>query len=275
MKKFLLPAFILFAVYNVSAQSIKKKPLDHTVYDSWQSIDNEHISNNGKWIIYVVKPQEGDAELVITDAKNSSKFRVKRADTARITADSKYAVMLIKPFFKDIRQAKIKKKKPAEFPKDTLGIITLGENNLEKIPAIRSFKIAEKAPVVAYLSPADTLKKPAAADTSKKAIANTIAPPTREGAELSVKQLLTGKTRSFQYVTEYQLTKNGKLLAFAVTAPKKSKLVKSGLYVYDIDKDTLKMISTGRGNYRNLVFDDAGRQLAFTAEKKPLRRLTH
>ncbi|SHL88404.1 prolyl oligopeptidase family serine peptidase [Mucilaginibacter sp. OK098] len=273
MKKLLLSAFILFVVYNVSAQSVKKKPLDHTVYDGWQSIDNEHISNNGKWIIYVIKPQEGDAQLVITDAKNSSKFRVQRADTARITADSKYAVMLIKPFFKDIRQAKIKKKKPAEFPKDTLGIITLGENNVEKIPAIRSFKIAEKAPVVAYLSPADTLKKPAAADTSKKAIASTIAPPTREGAELSVKQLLTGKTRSFQYVTEYQLTKNGKLLAFAVTAPKKSKRVKSGLYVYDIDKDTLKMVSTGRGNYRSLVFDDAGKQLAFTAEKNAEKAL--
>jgi dipeptidyl aminopeptidase/acylaminoacyl peptidase len=181
--------------------------------------------------------------------------------------------MLIRPFFKDIRQAKIKKKKPAEFPKDTLGIITLGKANVEKIPAIRSFKIAEKAPVVAYLSPADTLKKPAAADTSKKAIANTIAPPTREGAELSVKQLVTGKTHTFEYVTEYQLTKNGKLLAYAVTSPKKSKTIKSGLYIYDIDKDTIKMISTGRGNYRNLVFDDNGKQLAFTAEKNPEKAL--
>jgi len=269
MKKFLLPVFILFAFSNASAQNTVKKPLDHSVYDDWQSIDNEHISNDGKWIIYVIKPQQGDANLVISDAKNSSKFKVSRADTARLTFDSKFAVCLIKPFYKDIRQAKIKKKKPAEFPKDTLGIITLGKNTVEKVPAIRSFKIAEKAPVIAYLSPADTVKKPTAADTSKKAIATTIAPPTREGAELSVKQLLTGKTRVFEYVTEYQLSKNGKLLAFAVTAPKKPKDVKSGMYLYDIDKDSLKMISTGRGNYRNLAFDDAGKQLAFTAEKNP------
>ena len=273
MKKFLLPVFILLSLFSASAQKAAKKPLDHSVYDSWQSIDNEHISNDGKWVLYVVKPQEGDANLVITDAKNSSKFRIERADTARFTSDSKYAVMLIKPFFKDIRQAKIKKKKPAEFPKDTLGIITIGKPNVEKIPAIRSFKIAEKAPVVAYLSPADTIKKPAAADTSKKAIANTIAPPTREGAELFVKQLITGKTHTFEYVTEYQLSKNGKLLAYAVTAPKKSKTVKSGLYIYDIDNDTIKMISTGRGNYRNLVFDDNGKQLAFTGEKNPEKAL--
>ena len=265
--KFLPSVFIVLAFYSASAQTTAKKPLDHSVYDAWQSLDNEHISNDGKWVIYVIKPQQGNADLVIINAKNSSKFLIPRADTARLTFDSKFAICLIKPFYKDIRQAKIKKKKPAEFPKDTLGVITLGKNSVEKIPAIRSFKIAEKAPVVAYLSPADTIKKPAAADTSKKAIATTIAPPTREGAELSVKQLLTGKTRSFQYVTEYQLTKNGKLLAFAVTAPKKSKDIKSGMYLYDIDKDSLKMISSGRGNYRNLAFDDAGKQLAFTAEK--------
>jgi hypothetical protein len=85
----------------------------------------------------------------------------------------------MRPFYKDVRQAKIKKKKQSEFPKDTLGIITLGKNTVTKIPAIRSFKIAEKATVVAYLSPADTVKKPEASDTSKKAIATTIAPPTR------------------------------------------------------------------------------------------------
>jgi len=267
MKKILLSVFVLFTFLDAAAQKIAKKPLDHSVYDGWQSVENERISNDGKWALYVIKPQEGDASLVITDTKNTSKFLVSRADTARFTSDSKYVVLLIRPFFKDTRQAKIKKKKPVEFPKDTLGIVTVGKYNLEKVPAIKSFKIAEKAPVVAYLSPADSVKKPT--DTSKKAIAATVAPPTRDGAELTVRQLITGKTRSFEYVSEYQLTKNGKLLAFAVTAPRKSKVFKSGLYVYDIDNDTLKKVSTGRGNYRNLVFDDAGKQLAFTAEKNP------
>jgi dipeptidyl aminopeptidase/acylaminoacyl peptidase len=269
MKKLLLSVIALLTFFNLSAQKVVKKPLDQSVYDGWQSIENAHISNDGKWIMYVIKPQEGDASLVISDAKNNSKFKIPRADTARITADSRYAITLIKPFFKDVRQAKIKKKKPSEFPKDTLGIITLGKSEVIKVPAIRSFKIADKASVIAYLSPADTVKKPLASDTSKKAIATTIAPPVREGAELTVKQLLNGQKRSFEYVTEYQLTKNGKLLAFSATAPKKSKSVISGLYIYDIDNDSLRIISKGRGNYRNLVFDDAGKQLAFTAEKNP------
>ncbi|MFD0764970.1 prolyl oligopeptidase family serine peptidase [Mucilaginibacter lutimaris] len=272
MKKLLLPTLLILSLYAI-AQKAPKKPLDHSVYDGWQSIANERISNNGKWVVYVVKPQEGDANLIVSDASGKNKITIPRADTVRFTPDSKYALFMIRPFYKDIRQAKIKKKKQSDFPKDTLGIITLGKNTIKKIPAIRLFKIADKATVVAYLSSADTLKKPEASDTSKKAIATTIAPPTKDGAELTIHQLLNGKTRSFNYVSDYQLAKNGKWLAFSVTAPKKSKTVKSGLFVYDVEKDSLKAVSTGRGNYKNITFDDAGKQLAFTAEKNPEKAL--
>ncbi|MGY4536436.1 dipeptidyl aminopeptidase/acylaminoacyl peptidase [Mucilaginibacter sp. UYNi724] len=268
MKIILLPAFLLFSLC-VSAQKVSKKPLDQTVYDGWQSITNERISNDGKWIAYVVKPQEGDANLSVLDVKGKNKITIPRADTVRFTPDSKYAVFLLRPFYKDIRQAKIKKKKQSEFPRDTLGILTLGKNIIKKIPSIRTFKIADKAAVVAYLSTVDTLKKPEPSDTSKKAIAATIAPSTKEGAELTIQQLTNGKTRSFNYVSDYQLTKNGKWLAFSVTAPKKNKTVKSGLFVYDVEHDSLKTLSTGRGSYKNITFDDAGKQLAFTAEKNP------
>ena len=51
-----------FSVQSIMAQ---KKPLDHSVYDSWQSIGQKLISNDGKWVVYTIDPQEGDNELVI------------------------------------------------------------------------------------------------------------------------------------------------------------------------------------------------------------------
>jgi dipeptidyl aminopeptidase/acylaminoacyl peptidase len=264
MKKILISAIVLFAVINASAQKINKKPLDHSVYDGWQSVAGERISNDGKWVLYTIKPQAADAELVITDAALTTKTSIARADTARFTSDSKYAVLMIKPFYQEVRQLKIKKKKPAEFPKDTLGIIALGKNGIEKIPAVRTFKIADEAPVLAYLIPADSsaavTKKPA--DTAK-------ATASLPASELTVRQMATGKTRTFKYVNDYQLNKNGTLLAFWVVAPRGAKNVKAGVFIYDIEKNAVKSISTGRGNYRNLVFDDAGKQLAFAAEKSP------
>ncbi|WP_158827907.1 S9 family peptidase [Mucilaginibacter lacusdianchii] len=269
MHKILLIGLFSAAGLTVCAQKKTKKPIDHTVYDGWQSVANERISNDGKWVTYVIKPQQGDASLVITNAKNSNKLQIPRADTVRFTADSKYAVLLIRPFYAATRMARIKKKKPDEFPKDTLGLITLRSQAITKVAGVRSFKMADKASVIAYLAPSDTVKKPAANDTSRRAIATTIAAPTREGADLVVKQLTNGKQRTFKYVTEYQLSRNGKELAFAVTAPRRSKDAKSGLYIYDIEKDAVKEISNGRGTYKNIAFDGSGNQLAFTAEKNP------
>ncbi len=270
MRKILFFILFLSAVFNVRAQQVKK-PIDHSVYDGWQSVANSRISNDGKWISYVIRPQAGDATLIFTDVKNAAPFKVKRADTIRFTGDSKYAVFLIRPFYQETRQAKIKKKKPEDMPKDTLGYITLGTRIFAKVPAVRSFKMADQAPVIAYLSPSDTVKKPLLNDTSKKAVGATVAPPIRDGVNLTVLQLTNGKQRTFKFVTEYQLSENGKLLAFAVTAPRKlkDKETKSGLYLYDIGKNELKDISNGRGTYKNLAFDDTGRQLAFTAEKNP------
>ncbi|RFZ94281.1 S9 family peptidase [Mucilaginibacter conchicola] len=265
MKKLLLSALFLHSVCAFA----QKKPLDHNVFDGWQNIAAQRLSDNGKWVAFVVKPQEGDAALNIMNTAGKSKTVIQRADTLRFTADSKYAVFLIRPFYKDVRQAKIKKKKPAEMPKDTLGIVTLGNTQIQKVPAIRTFKIAEKASVIAYLSPADSTKKPAQTDTSKKAVANTIAPPVKDGAELTIHQLANGKKRQFQYVSDFQLTKNGKWLAFSVTAPKKNDKVKAGLFLYNVESDVLKTISTGKGSYKNITFDDDGKQLAFTAEKNP------
>jgi hypothetical protein len=68
MKRCLIVFFSFFTFYFSSAQ---KKPLDHTVYDSWQSIGERMISNDGKWVVYTINVQEGDNELVIqsSDAK--------------------------------------------------------------------------------------------------------------------------------------------------------------------------------------------------------------
>ncbi|MEN0054607.1 MAG: prolyl oligopeptidase family serine peptidase [Mucilaginibacter sp.] len=269
MRKTLLLLLSALFSLNAFAQKPSKKPLDHSVFDGWQSIDNQYISNDGKWVSYVIKKQQGDNELVIANTKNSSKLKIPRADTTCFSNDSRFITFLIRPFYKDIRQAKIKKKKQPDFPKDTLGIITLGSTAITKVPAIRSFKLSANAPVVAYLASADTVKKPLSTDTSKKAVSATIAPSTHEGSDLTIRKLSAQTTHTFKYVTDYQLSKNGKLLVFSVTTPTKQKDVQSGMYVYDIDKNTVKTISTGRGNYSNIVIDDAGRQIAFTAEKNP------
>ncbi len=137
--------FPFFLVLLCTATAQNKKPLDHTVYDNWKSIGERLISNNGKFVVYTVNPQEGDGELVIQNPKTKYKKVIARGYSAVITEDSKYLVFKIKPFFQDTRQAKIKKKTADEMPKDSLGIIELGQDSVLKIAKIKSYKTPEKA----------------------------------------------------------------------------------------------------------------------------------
>src|SRR6478672_565486 len=117
--------FLLLIPFIINAQ---KKPLDHTVYDSWQSIGERLISNDGKWVVYTINLQEGDNELIIQSADAHYKKSVPRGYNAVITEDSRFAIFKIRPLYKDIREARIKKKRADDSPKDSLAIAKLGND---------------------------------------------------------------------------------------------------------------------------------------------------
>jgi dipeptidyl aminopeptidase/acylaminoacyl peptidase len=163
MKKIFLFSVLTVGSFIAFAQ---KKPLDHTVYDGWQSIGERKISNDGKWVIYTVDVQEGDNELVIqsTDSIFNKKI-FERGYNAVITEDSRFVIFKIKPLYKEIREAKIKKKKPDEMPKDSIAIVRLDKMTLWKQPKVKLYKTPQKeAGWVAY-----QLEKPSEPNKSSPA----------------------------------------------------------------------------------------------------------
>ncbi len=165
---------ITFFVACICLSSIlfaQKKPLDHTVYDGWESIQERVLSDDGKWVAFTVNPQEGDGKLVIKMTNGSNTTEVPRGYNVDFTPDGKYCIFKIKPYFKETRDARIKKKKIDEMPKDSLGFMTLGSSDIKKIPRVRSYKIPEEnSNVVAYLvdKPISDSAKKRSAVTSPK-----------------------------------------------------------------------------------------------------------
>src|SRR4249920_1287322 len=98
MIKIFLLLILFFSFQLIMAQ---KKPLDHSVYDGWQSIGQKLISNDGKWVVYTIDPQEGDNELVIQSTDAAYKKTVPRGYDAVITEDSRYVIFRIRPFFRE------------------------------------------------------------------------------------------------------------------------------------------------------------------------------
>jgi dipeptidyl aminopeptidase/acylaminoacyl peptidase len=167
---------LLTITSHVFAQ--QKRPLTHADYDKWESLTERQISPDGKLVLYTINPQEGDGVLYIKEISTEKLLlAAPRGYAANFTYDNKQVVYKIKPLFKDTREAKIKKKRPEDMPKDSMGIYYVGADTAIKIPKVKQFKTAQKAGVwLAYLLEKATPEKPkvAAEPDSVTLIANTL-----------------------------------------------------------------------------------------------------
>jgi hypothetical protein len=72
----LVIALLLLAVPLATAAQgqAAKRPLTHDDYDSWKSIRGQRISNDGRWVVYQIAPQEVDGELVVRAVRNATEY---------------------------------------------------------------------------------------------------------------------------------------------------------------------------------------------------------
>ncbi len=112
----------------------QKQPLGHDVYDAWKSIKNISSPQNGDVLLYYTTPQEGDNLLSIYNSQTEKLITVPRGANAKVSDDQSKVVAIIKPYFEQLRQAKIKKKKADDMPKDTLAVIDLATGKIVKVP---------------------------------------------------------------------------------------------------------------------------------------------
>lgn len=257
----------------------QKKPLDHSVYDNWQSLGQTTISPSGGWVLYTVNAQEGDGYASIIEAGKRGRevIKIPRASSLKISEDEKYVTATIKPQFSETRQARIDKKKRADMPKDTLAIYHLEEDRLEKIPEITSFKVpGEIGNFIAYFkdiqritasSAADTLTQDTTARDSTKAEGKKKGKPKKEKA-LVIHNLESGDTTQHFFIDSYFWNPTGDQIVYYRKAPKAdSSANRDGLYIADLSKGSHKLISSGQAAYKSIVFDDNGQQLVFLSDK--------
>ncbi|MCY7291474.1 MAG: hypothetical protein LH615_04755, partial [Ferruginibacter sp.] len=163
--------FLTLLIICDCATAQQKKPLTHNIYDGWKSVGERTISNNGAYAVYTILPQEGDGLLVIKELSTGKTNLLQRGYGAIISTDSRFVFYKIKPVFQDTRQARIKKKKPDEMPKDSFAIAILGTDSILKIALVKSFKAPQKGKDwLAYLGEKplpDTVKRKQIPDSLK------------------------------------------------------------------------------------------------------------
>ncbi|MGB7529221.1 prolyl oligopeptidase family serine peptidase [Sphingobacterium cellulitidis] len=246
----------------------QKKPIDHTVYDSWNSISRPEISKSGNLIYYSVTPQEGNSLAFLKNSNNQTLLQIPRAADLKLTKDEKHLLSLIKAPFQDVRQAKIKKKKPDEMPKDSILVFDIHKNQSTKFAQVKSYKIAKDGnDYVAFLHET-VVTNPSDSSKTKNGSKKEKPTPT-----LTLLNLNTKDTSNILKADTYEWSDDGKFLVYSIKGPEKDSLNESGLFIMDLADKSKKKISNGKGNYKNIQFDDATKQLSFLADKTPEKSL--
>jgi dipeptidyl aminopeptidase/acylaminoacyl peptidase len=199
MKKLFLPVFLLLCLITAA----QKKPLTHDVYDGWKSLGERLISNDGQYAVYAINPQEGDGELIVQNLSTREKTSVTRGYGAVITEDSRFVVFKIKPLFQETRQAKIKKKKADDMPKDSIAIMELGKAGIVKFARVKGFKAPEKG----FGWMAYQMEKPLADSSKSKKGKTAVGDSAKKNIDMLVKLADSVIRKSVESVKSENLTK--------------------------------------------------------------------
>lgn len=273
----------------------QKKPLDHDVYDEWETFGAWQISPNGTWSLYSVNPQEGDKTLYIQDNQSQNpRQKIHRGVSGKIADNSNYAVFLIKPFYKDIKADRVRKQqknkkangKEEKLAKDSLGIYNYAKNDLHKIPEVTGFKLPEKnGDYLAYIKDVSKEKEKESEEETKDTINSNAKDSINgedEGKRLVLRRLGDGRESSYPEVDEYVFSEDGSKLIYTIKEyPKKEKDKEeeekdaeekdeakeekpaAGVYLVDTKTEEVTVLLEKPGAYTKLQFNEDQDKLAF------------
>ena len=264
MTGFRVPVFIFIFFFSLllNAQKVDKRPITTDDFATWKVASNHKVSNNGKRIAFEINPQKGDGNLVVksTDLKMSDSLA--RGFDARFSPESDFIVYKIKQPSDTIRNAKKKKLKKEQMPKDSLGILVFTRHQAYTFPNVKQYSVPkENAGWVAFLT---DLKKP-----EKKADKKAEGAKVKEGTDQSADQksqlvlfnAASGDTVCFQNVTEYFYAPLGKSITFIRQTKDSSE--RSEVLVFDTKKRKSEVIFSQAGTAKKITSNEQGDRFGF------------
>ncbi len=263
----------------------QKKPLDHGVYDGWKSIRGTVLSRDGKWLAYVVAPQEGDAVGTIRNVASGSTVSIPRASAIQFSRDGKWALATVVPAFEEARKAKRDNVPAVDQPKNELDIVDLERGTTEKIERVASFTLPKEdtgwfsyrleATKAAPAAPKPEERKPDEGGDQgpggRRAGANAAVAPAARGGTVVLRRFGTGKEERLEFVDASAWDKAGRTFAYSTVADKDGKGSKVETIDLATDKRTPIASGTDKAKYPKLALTEDGSRLAWTSDADDLK----
>lgn len=254
-------------LFSFSLQAQERIPLNPGVYDSWKNIENQAISNDGNVVLFEINPQYGDGMLIIRNIKNHTIDTVPRGYDAAMPANASFVAYKIKTPLQTLRKAKLDGKKKDELPKDSLGIF-LANGKMKAFPLLESFQVpAERGNSILALFKTEPPKTDTTLnDSTSKAqkLEKTNKKKSKDETKTyTLRLVLPDKdtTLEREKVSLAELANTGTSMVYITLAG--DSLKTSTIWMYDIKKNTEKLIFSQPGTIKNLKLFRNGDRFGF------------
>ena len=237
-----------------------KRPLTMEDLLSWKGIRSPVLSNDGRWMAYLLAPNEGDADFVVRGtAANAKEKRVPVGEapagfgagpSLAISGNNRWVAYTIYPKAEEAKKARRERR---TLP-TRVGVIELATGITREFERVRSFRFAgDRSNVIALqLSPADA---PAG---GPGAVVPAASSPT-SGSVVTLVDLAGGVPVTLPGVGEYVFDESGQLLAYTIDA---RDMMGNGVQVRDLSSGVVRALDGEKAMYRRLTWADSGDALA-------------
>jgi dipeptidyl aminopeptidase/acylaminoacyl peptidase len=273
------PALVAALLLPTLAAAQGTRPITQDTYDLWRTISGATLSPDGRWAAWTESPVVGDGTLLIRDVTGATPgpaLRIPRGFTGRpvlapaadssarfdpqpaqFSADGRWLAALIYPPQAAVEQARRQRVRAADQPRPSMVLVDLGSGRQVTVPRVRSFRFArDGGRWLAYQVEPDSA---VGRDTTRPP-----AGPRRDpGTPLVLRDLTTDTETRIAEVTAYAFDEREQWLGYTVQSRTGAT---DGAYVRRLASGEVRPLLTGRGSFRQLVFDRAGAQVAFVSD---------
>ena len=217
-----------------------KRPLTHADYDSWRHIQDQKLSNDGRYLAYALFPQQGNGDLIVRDLVTGKELRQPIGElppppppnftnpqpedepppavgvALKFSADSRFLVCTTFP--------------PHGVPAGDIVVLSMTSGAVFRAPQVKNFQIGiDWSAHVAY---------------------------QLNSGDLVLRDLAGGAERKFPKVSEYSITRDGKLLVYSQDA--------NGVSAIRLDRNPAPVpLLSAKGKYDKFAWDEDQTRLAF------------
>ena len=259
MKTRLFLLIAIVSLFPTLASAQEKKPLDHSVYDSWESLSGVSVPYNGKYMFYSVNKQQGDGTLYVYNIATGENLAIPRGKSPVISADGQVLLYRIAPQYAQTHEAKVKKKKGDDLPKDTLVVMNLKSGDKQTFPRLKGLQYGRE--LQQYVAFQTTPEPPAKGE--KKGAADK-----SQGSPLYLMDIRSGQIDTIAIVEKYGFTDDCEYLSYITKPGKKDTVGVRALNIKDLATGKVTTVLDGdkKMKVELPVYDNLYGRFAFYAQ---------